>query len=319
MKRTKNRKLIIVRTVLAAVSAMAMLIAGMGNAFGDQARASSAHSYGLEATGLLPIARTPTASAASPPDDSIERNAVLRVPAAALAVDANVVAKAEAHRDDSAVPVLVPGRPQGASQDAITIERVNSRGYSSATTVRVLVRALPTTDCNLDPELCIAAVEADLIEAEAVARCVNNQPVFDTGYNLLNLRVLESIDLATLVEPLLDTVLDLLGTEGPVGSLNLVNVNRGVKTTLADNGQGAGEAITALEVKVLGDTEVIRIAHAEARMPRDCGVTTPPPSPTPGARLAQTGGGGMSSLLGGSLLAGAVLMTIFVRKYRFSQ
>lgn len=317
MKRTKNRTKIATRTALAAVAALGMLMSFMGNGFADQARTSSASAYGLEAQGLLPIAKTPTASVTAPPDNSVSNNALLNVPAAALAVEALLAAKAEAHLADSAQPVLTAQRPNVTKFEPVTVTGVNSRGYASADNLRVLLQAVPGVDCNATPEAtgCVAVVLADAIESEAVAKCVNNQPVFDTGYSRVRATAL-GIDVGQIVNPVLDPVLNLFKTGGALATV--ATIDEGVVDPINENGQQVGIAIDGLRISVLGTTEVIRVAHSEARMPRDCGVAAASPAASPAARLAQTGGGGLSSILGGSLLGAAVLMMIFVRKYRLS-
>lgn len=316
MNNRKNRKVLAVKTAFAALAAMSLLVASMGNAFGDPAKSSSAFAYGLEATGILPISRTPTASATAPPDNSQENRATLKVPAAALAVEALLVAKAEAHFNDGTKSILVPPGRNGTARsfNPTEITDVNTRAYASADNLRVLVNA-PGIDCNATPEnpLCVSAVSADAIEAEAVAKCVNNQPVFATGYNRLGLNVL-GINVAGLVNPILDPILALLGQGAALSAV--AKVEEGVEEPIMEGGQQVGVTITGLRISVLGTAEVIRVAHAEVRMPRNC---APPVIASPGPRLAQTGGGGLSSLIGASLVMGAVLMMIFVRKFRLSQ
>ena len=301
------------KAALAAVAAMGLFIAASGNAFAGQAKSSSASAFGLEATGLLPIGKTPTASAIAPPDGAQENRTTLKVPAAALAVEALLVAKAEAHFNDGTNPIIVPPGRSGTNRSfrPVGTTSVNTRAYASADNLRVLVNA-PGVDCNATPEspLCVSAVSADAVEAEAVAKCVNNQPVFDTGFNRLGLTAL-GINVSGLVNPILDPILALLG---PGAALSAVaKVEEGVVDPIMEGGQQVGVSIDALRISVLGTAEVITVAHAEARMPREC--SPPVAAASPGPKLAQTGGGGLSSLIGASLVMGAVLMMIFVRKF----
>jgi len=315
VKKLENRKVLALKTVLAAVAAMSLLVAGMGAAFGDQAKSSSASAFGLEATGILPIAKTPTAAAVAPPDGSQENKTTLKVPAAALAVNATLNAKAEAHFNDGTKTTITAANARSGTARSFRptgLNDVNTRAYASAENLKVLVNT-PLVDCNATPENCLAAVSSNLIETEAVAKCVNNQPVFDTGYNRLGLDIL-SLQIGPVLNPLLDPIFALLG---PAGALAAVaKVEEGVVDDIIENGQKVGVSIDALRISVLGTTEVIKVAHSEVRMPRDC---APPVVASPAPKLAQTGGGGLSSLIGASLVMGAVLMMIFVRKFRLSQ
>jgi len=315
VKRIGNRKVLAFKTALAAVAAMSLLVAGMGNAFGDQAKSSSASAFGIEATGVLPIAKTPTAVAVAPPDGAQENKTTLKVPAAALAVNATLNALAEAHFNDGTKPIITTANSRSGTSRSfrpVGLTDVNTRGYASAENLRVLITTAGV-DCNATPALCPAAVSSNLIESEAVAKCVNNQPVFDTGYNRLGLDVL-SVKVGDVLNPVLDPIIALLGSAGVLKAV--ATVDEGVVEPITENGQQVGVSIDALRITLLGTTEVIKVAHSEARMPRDC---APPVVASPAPKLAQTGGGGLSSLIGASLVMGAVLMMIFVRKFRLSQ
>lgn len=317
MKRTKNRAYRVTRTALAAVAALGMLMAFMGTGSADPANNGEAAAFGLEATGILPIAKTPEVRQVGEGRDTESANlnretqATLTLPLANLAVEALLNTTAEV-RLAGGINEVALTKPATANQNPIDLRDVNARGYAAADNLKVLIDVVPAgVDPNLNPELIREAlVDVDLIEAEAVAKCVNNVPQFDTGFNVLD------DDAAGIeLDPVEDIVANLLRTlTGPGAPLSaVVKTEIGVEERIPN-----GIRMTALRLSVLGTTEVINIAQAEAKMNAPCGVAAPAP-PSPAARLAQTGGGGMSSILGGSLLAGAVLMMIFVRKYRLSE
>lgn len=328
MNRTKNRKIIVARTALAAVAALGLLTAFMGQGFADPANNGAARAFGLEATGILPIAPTPEVSQVGEgrQEQSTQlnrsREALINLPVSNLAIVAALNTVAEVRLAGGINPAVAE-RSAPPNEEPVTERDVNARGYAGVTNLLVLVGNDPNDPAEAPELVEEALIDLKTVEAEAVAKCVNNRPVFETGYNIVG----DSPDdvLGISLDPVEDLVGGLLDTLiGGSGDPNAANPNDGLLSSLVSIDKGVrepipgGVRITALRIRVLGTTEVINVAQAEARMTEPCGVAAPAP-PSPAARLAQTGGGGMSAVLGGSLLAGAVLMMVFVRKYRFTE
>lgn len=252
--------------------ALGIILAGPGPAAADPARTSSASAFGLEATGTLPISRTPEVAASQPPDSGRQRRAVLDIPAAPLAVSATLEVVAEAARD-SRLDAALGNVDDGA----------NARGFASTESLEVLLSNGPVTQTLL---------RARVLQAEAVGRCVNNQPVFDTGSRIVGL------ELAGAEIPVVDeTVRQVLGRLAPNGPLSsLISVQENETGTLP----GGGVFVNALRVRIPLLNEDIVVSHAEARVPAGCGVRvnvqpTGPVAPVkpavsaPGGQLAFTG------------------------------
>lgn len=314
MNRTKNRKINAARTALAAVAALGLLTAFMGQGFADPANNGAASAFGLEATGLLPIARTPEVSVTGEGRQEQggalrEREPLLNLPVSTLAISATLNTVAEVRLAGGINPAITEGG-NTREQETITERDVNARGYAAVENLLVVVGGNVTVNPLEEPEFVEdALVDLQTIEAEAVAKCVNNRPVFDTGFNVVGDQPDDILNLSA--DPLGDLVATLADLLSAVP--NVLAIELGVRENIPN-----GVRITALRIRLLDRTQVINVAQAEARMTEPCGVAAPPP-PSPAARLAVTGGGGVSAILGGSLLAGAVLMMVFVRKYRFSE
>ncbi|MGH2772259.1 MAG: hypothetical protein ACRDIU_03860 [Actinomycetota bacterium] len=304
-----SRGKVLAQAFTATVAAALLLVSGT-SAFADQAKSSSADAFGLEATGLLPIAKTPSVSVKAPPDDVQRREVTLNVPSASLIVEALLVAQGEVHLNDGVVPFLRTSAVKNPTRQVDpAIGNVNTRAYASVDNLDLLGAVATGVDCNTAPQLCPSLLTVDLLETEAVAKCVNNQPQFQTGYNLLDLKLL-NLELGTLVENVLQLPLNLLGPSGILSGV--LSVEQGKVENILENGQQVGIRITGLQINVLGTTEVVRVAVSEARMPRDCGVA----APAPGPQLAVTGGGGVVSFAGAGVLAAAVLAIVFLRRWR---
>ena len=132
---------------------------------------------------------------------------------------------------------------------------------------------------------------ADAISAEAVAKCVNNQPVFDAGFQVAGLGGLLGAPLNPVAQSLLNILLGLIGPGASLSSI--ITIAPGVVTPLAD-----GIAIDGLRVSVPLLNENIVISHAEAHMPPGCRV--PPPAPhhpvgPPGGGSGAGGGTGLAA------------------------
>ena len=287
------------RKVLTAGFAMAVALSAMGPASADPARSSSAGAFGITATlsGTTLIAPTPTAVAAAPPDASEERNSTVPLTAGTLTITGALNAVAQARQADELVfaltPAVLAGAPAGSSEP-ITLTAPNTRAFGSAANASVLVSSLaglPADAFEFVQSLAGSLVSAGAVQAEAVAKCVGGRPQFDTGFNVVDLRLAGTQ--IPLVGDLVTTVVDLLGPTNPLAGL--IAITKGEVVPLAD-----GVGINALRVSVLGSpggTPLLSvvIGHAEVHMPTDCAVAAPAPPTGPGdvaptGNLAATGG-----------------------------
>ncbi len=310
------------RKVLTTVFATAVaLSAATGSAWAEPASSSSAAAYGISATvlGTQLVPPTPSVAVSQPPDTGRTLggniNTTLPVDLQGVAVTGVVVAVGEAHRADDIVPALTSNL--GAGSDPVTLTGVNSRGLARAENLNVLGN-IPLTDLLAGAVVSQGLVSAGSVQAEAVAKCVNNQPVFDTGYNIVDLNILggTQIPLNSLLAPILDAV-DIPGV---------------VTVTLGETGAlpGGGVFINALHIRsTLLGADII-VGHAEASMPANCGIAPPPP-PTPTGpgdiapvanlgNLAATGGDfSMTPLVAMVMLGGALgIRRLTVRAQRSS-
>lgn len=223
----------------------------------------SASAYGLSGSGLVTIPATPTASTGTP---GLVVNVGVPAAAAPLAINGTLTARAECR-----VEPVVPKRI--ASANIMTPN--NCDGYARAEGLAVLLSgALPLPSDPLAPVPSL--VSADVIEGEAVARCVNGQGVLATGYNLSDVRIG-----GNPVQFINDTVSGVVNLLGPNGLLApVVTITQNETGTLP----GGGVFVNALHIRILpgaggvalpgtlGAAQSIIVGHAEARMPSPCGV-----------------------------------------------
>ncbi|MCA1705486.1 MAG: hypothetical protein LC808_20405 [Actinobacteria bacterium] len=296
------------RKVLTTVFATAVALSAIGPAWAEPASSSSAAAYGISARvlGTQLVPPTPSVAVSQPPDTGLTLNgnvnSTVPLDLQGLAVAGVVVAVGEAHRADDIVPALTTNL--GAGSDAVTLTGVNARGLARAENLN-LVGNIQLLQLLGGAVVSQGLVSAGSVQAEAVAKCVNNQPVFDTGYNVVDLKVAGTdIPLNSLLAPLL-------------AALNLPGV---VTVTLGEKGDlpGGGVFINALHISVpLLQADII-VGHAEAGMPANCGIAPPaPPAPPTGpgdiapiadlGNLAATGGDFSVTPLVAMALLGAAL------------
>jgi hypothetical protein len=315
------------KSLLAAISlvtsSLTLFAAAVGPAAAEPARAASASAYGLSATGVLPIAPTITTSATFPPGQDTEAAGppptLLTVPLGTLALAGVVTVNANAHQADNITPSLNPTAiPDAApTSNPVTLAPVNSRGLAKTAALGVLLTSADPT-LNLALTLLQQAqglLTADAVTAEAVARCVNNQPVFETGYQIAGLGGIVGGALNETVQGLLNTVLGLVSGDpaAPAPLSAIISITPGVVTPLPD-----GIAIDGLRISVPLLNETIVISHAEAHMPPGCGVapaTTVAPA-RPAARLAATGNDTPLLPIGAGLMGAGVIGYAVVRRSR---
>ena len=283
------------RKIVVAMVALALPFVGAGPASAEPARASSAGAYGLLATGLVALGPLVPSVAAQPPDTNAADAELLEVPLGSLVFAGAVDTTANAHRADDIAPLLAGIETTELISDPVTIQGgASARGVAKTAGAGLVFAPPPGT---LDAiALAFEALTnatggllgADAITAEAVAKCVNGAPVFETGYQIVGLGGLVGGILDPVAEALLGALLALL----PPGSglSSIISLEPGRVTPVPD-----GIAIDGLVVRVpLLDEEII-ISHAEARMPANCAVEAaaqPPTGPgdvAPSGTLAATG------------------------------
>ena len=317
------------KSLLAAISlvtsSLTLFAAGIAPAGADPASTARASAYGLSATGLLPISPTITTAAAQPPGQDTQAAgpagspSLLTVPLGTLALAAVVGVNANAHQADDIVPSLV-GVPQDTTppdtSNPVALTPVNARGLAKTTGLGLL---FTSDNPLLNPVLTLmqsvgGLLTADAISAEAVAKCVNNQPVFETGFQVAGLGGLVGAPL----NPVVQQVLDLLGTLGLLGPdavlSDIISIVPGVVTQTATS-----VAVDGLVIDILNGTERIVISHAEAHMPAGCGVVAPPTTRAaapPGGRLAATGNDTPLLPIGAGLMGAGIIGYAVVRRSR---
>lgn len=311
------------RKVVVAMVALALPFVGAGPASAEPARASAASAFGItiNLSGSPLLAPTPTATATFPPGGNEDRSSTVPLNLGTLTVDGVINAVAQARQADELAVALRPDVLSGtsASSEPITLAGPNARGYASAANARVLLNeAVPGLPLPAFELLSTnSLVSADAVQSEAVAKCVNNQPVFDTGFNLTNLRIGGTV--IPLVGDLVDTITDILGPDNPLAGL--ISVSKGQVTPIAN-----GVAITALRVTLLGQpggtplVDVV-IGQSQVAMPANCAVAPPAAAPTgPGdiaPSLAATGGSDLIlPVAAGMLLTGLGLRRLNRRSRR---
>ena len=313
------------RKVLTAAFATAVALSAAGPASAEPASSSRAAAFGLTATvlGTELVPPTPAVAVSQPPDTvrtlNGNVNTTLPVDLAGVAVTGVVVAVGEAHRADDLVPALTTDLLDEFS-DAVTLTGVNARGLARAENLTLLGN-IPLLDLLAGQVAQQGLVNVGSVQAEAVAKCVNNRPVFDTGYNIVDLNIAGSTALP--LNTLVGTVLTTLNLPG------LVEIELGETGVLPDG----GVFINALRIRVpLLGVDIV-VGHAEVGMPANCGIAPPAPPTGPGpiapvnpqvaaplGNLAATGGDfSMTPLVAMALLGGALSIRRLVVRSRPSE
>ncbi|PZR82895.1 MAG: hypothetical protein DLM65_02990 [Candidatus Aeolococcus gillhamiae] len=219
-----------------------------------------------------------------------------------------------AHQADNIVPQLAAAPVTAGTSDPVTVSPDSARGLAKTTSVGLVF----TAPGSIDPiAIALSALPglltADAVTAEAVAKCVNNQPVFETGYQIAGLGGLVGGVLSGPVQTLLNTLLGLIGPGAVLSSV--ISITPGAVTPLSD-----GVAIDGLQVRLPLLNETIVVSHAEAHMPPGCRVVAAAAPVAPvapvAARLATTGSDVPFLPLGMAMVAVAVLGGTVVRRSR---
>ncbi|MGI9022452.1 MAG: hypothetical protein ACR2HV_04325 [Acidimicrobiales bacterium] len=299
--------------------------AAVGPAAAEPANNGNGSAYGVSASGLIAVSPTITTSASQPPDTDapVPVPSLVTVPLGGLAFEALVSVNARAHQADDIVPetLTVPVVPCAglACSEPVTLTPVNIAAIASAENVGLLFTApegtVAGTELDLLGQLTGALgglLTASAISSEAVAKCVDGQPVFDAGFQVAGLGGL----IGGVLSPALQIVLDLLfALIGPGAALSsIVSIAPGVVTLFPD-----GIAIDGAVISVPLLDQVITVAHSEVHMAADCTVVAPPttaPPRGPGGRLASTGSETPFLPIGVGLVALALVGAGVVRRSR---
>jgi len=311
------------KAFLAAVSLVTGLAtfyaAAAGPAAAEPARESSASAFGLAAEGLVPISPTIVTQANFPPGED-NANAgptpsLLTLPLGNLAIAGVIGVEANAHQADDVAPTTtgVPDTPGTSSP--VTLAPVNTRALARTTGLG-LVFSAPVG--NLNPiTTALAAIPSllsvEAVTSEAVAKCVDGQPVFDTGFQVAGLGGLLGV-LDPVVQALLDTLLGLLGPGASLSSI--IEISPGEVVSLPD-----GIGIAGLVIRLPLLEEEIVVSYSEVHMAANCTVITAPPTTParpagPGGRLASTGGETPFLAIGMGLVALSLVGAGVVRRSR---
>lgn len=308
------------KKALVATFVLALAMSAAAPAVAEPARASTAHAIGLEARGLVPIPPSPEARAAYPPGGDDVQAAPIGVPLATLVIDSTARARAQAHLADDIAPILT----EATDDDRIGPGPFNARAYGAVDNLDIVAPAgavLANQDI-LDEATSLLNLNA--IEAEATARCENNQPVFDVGWNIADVDLLgedNPIGLEDLIEGVVLPILAPTGLAAPLVQVVTPEQDASMIRIGPDSASVLAARITVLGL--LGGVETLDVGFAEVSMPRNCAVEQPRPTgPGPIAdtkpRLAATGGEmGTLPLLAFGVLGGAVILRrTMLRSYR---
>ena len=260
------------KKVLVATFALALVTATAGPAYAAPAKQSRASAYGLESTGLIDLGPFAPTSAAYPPGTPSEappRDVVLELSETQpLVADATVGSVSEAHLRDDIASKIKRRNPDDAIENPVTQQGNNASGFATTDGLSVLVNVPGLLD-PLTEDVEVGLVGAEAVDAEVVVKCVGDRPVFDAGYNELEV-ALGGSDLEP-VEGAFAAALDLLGIEGPLS--DVISIERGETNVRPDGTLSSGTVgfINGLHIRseLLG-LDII-VSHAEAAMPQDCG------------------------------------------------
>ncbi|MDP9070793.1 MAG: hypothetical protein M3N68_05835, partial [Actinomycetota bacterium] len=255
------------KKVLVATFALALAVAAAAPAAAEPARASTAHAFGLEARGLVPIARSPDVRAAYPPGgDSVEA-APVAVPLATLVIDSTGRGRAQAHLADDIAPILT----EATDNDRIEDGPFNARAYGAVDNLDVVAPAGAVLENQDVLDEATSLLNLNAIEAEATARCVDNRPVFDVGWNIADVDLFGTdnpIGLEDLVEGVLLPLVAPTGVLAPVVQVTTPAEDPSFIRIGPNSASVLAARITILNL--LGGVETIDVGFAEVSMPSNC-------------------------------------------------
>lgn len=308
-----SKKVVVVLTVL-ALSLVWVTAAGA-----DNATSVTASSYGYASHGLLDVGPEPSVSVSSAPPDTAPKSAqeeVLNIPADPVAVSGTFIARGEA----SLVSNITAKLQSLISSNGTGVPGShNARGYAVVEDLSVLTGV----DGGLLEEG--GLLDADAVEAEALATCAGGRVVYSTGSRVTDLD-LQGQSLPEVIAPepnqvLLDNanVRVVLwetnwnpATGGTTDGANKVFVNA-LHVTVKALGD-LGTQIRQLQLPGIGtlqsETDIdIITSHAEAT------GTCAAAEVLPAQELPRTGGGNFYAM-GSGLVGAAALALVLGRKLR---
>lgn len=176
------------KSLVVALCAVAVMVAGMLPAAAQTAAAARGYSYGINAAleGSALLDQTPNCTAEIPPEaEAFCSETLVDVPVEGVLESGTLTAENE---------VNAAGGLAGRLQE----ERVAFTGEG------VIPDAWNTTSYAVTEGLAVAdtLLQADVVESEAVAGCVGGQPVLASGANVANLRLAEDEVLAPILDAL---------------------------------------------------------------------------------------------------------------------
>lgn len=227
---------------------MLAVLSGPANA--SPLQSVSASASGLEVTGLLPVAPTPTVSTSFPPaaDQSVE-NSLVEVPLDPLAFAGVASVGVQTRLDTTLQPQLPDNRLTVKGGGALP-DTFNARAVSRV--AGVSIGATGPIDGIL-PELLPALVGVGAVTSEALASCVGGRPVFASGSVIADDLTVLGIALDIPVDNLANQVVDV--TAALAG---ILEIKRNVVTETPN-----GINVIGLQVRVLSTGLVVNIAEAE--------------------------------------------------------
>lgn len=235
-----------------AMATVFLLVGVLGPAVpthADAAARAGAAASGMQSTGLVTMAPTPAATATQPPDARRQLEGPIDVAAGPLAVKASAVVVAETARESRIATPVFPELEDNARRRHLRVDKNNARGFAEVRTVVL----------NLAPQGPVPLVEAATVRSAAVARCQGNQALFDTDFDVRELKVLGRATSSNVVDQPIGA--------GPDPQL-LISVKQGEAGRLPSGGvfmNGVRVTIPALDVDIV-------LARAEATMPTPCGA-----------------------------------------------
>lgn len=211
----------------------------------DHTDSGTATAYGL--TGLLGgtevIPPTPEVSVTAPPfGDDASTDVIDLSPLSPLTGNGAVNADARVHQAAD-IDTLLEGTTQPVAGP------YNAQAMGSAEDLEVLVDAVAAG---------VPVVEADLIRAEAVGKCVGNTAQYSAATETENLVIADSPDLGDAIDELLDQLFPGLDPLDPI-----VNVEEDLTEVTATSASATALRITVLEAAGEDPLVEVLVGHAE--------------------------------------------------------
>ncbi|CAN5822090.1 hypothetical protein BH23ACT12_BH23ACT12_02370 [soil metagenome] len=258
----------------------------------------TASAYGLEATGLVAIPRTPTVSTTFPPAANVTDTADLAtIPADPLAF-AGVASVGAQTAVDSTLTAGLPADRLTVQGGGTLPANFNARATSRIAGLSVLASA---ELLGIPVDVGLSAVGVGAVESEALVSCVDGNAVFVAGSRIVGPLTVLGVELEVPVDNLANQVVDVTGTL----LAGILEIRRNVVTSSPN-----GVSVIALQVRLVDTTLVVNLAEAAVAG----GVCAPLFVAAEPDILPRTGGDNV--LMGFVILALGGLMFIMGRKLR---